>query len=59
MKIKLDKDLYDRAREFAEKKKFPSVDEFVARLIEKELNTEVQEDDPEVLKRLQGLGYIE
>ncbi|MCK6483240.1 MAG: hypothetical protein HUU22_07315 [Phycisphaerae bacterium] len=58
-KIKIDKDLYERAKAYAAAKKYPSVDDFIARLIERELNTEVQEDDPEVVKRLQGLGYIE
>jgi len=57
--VKIDKDLYKRAKAYAEAKKFPSVNEFVARLIERELNTEVQADDPEVIKRLEGLGYIE
>lgn len=58
-KIKIDKDLYDRAVKYAAEKKFPSVDDFIARLIERELNTQTQADDPEVLKRLEGLGYIE
>jgi len=58
-KIKIDKDLYERAKTYAEQKKYPSVDDFVARLIERELNTEVQQDDPEVVERLKGLGYIE
>jgi hypothetical protein len=59
-KIKLDKDLYDSACKYAAEHKFPSVDEFVAKLIEQELNKQADdEDDPEVLKRLEGLGYIE
>jgi hypothetical protein len=58
-RLKIDKDLYERARAYAALKKFASVDDFVARLIERELNTVAQADDPEVLKRLEGLGYIE
>lgn len=59
VKIKIDKDLYERAKTHAAEKKFPSVDDFVARLIELELNKETQEDDPAVVERLKGLGYIE
>lgn len=58
-KIKIEKDLYERAAAYAADKKFASVDDFVARLIERELNKEAQEDDPEVVERLKGLGYIE
>lgn len=59
VKIKIDKDLFDRAKAYAAEKKFPSVDDFIARLIELELNKQAQEDDPEVVERLKGLGYIE
>jgi hypothetical protein len=58
-KIKIDKDLFERASQYAAAKKFPSIDEFVAHLIEKELATQTQEDDPQVVERLKGLGYIE
>ena len=58
-KIKIDKDLFERAQQYAAQKKFPSVDEFVASLIERELGTQSQEDDPQVVERLKGLGYIE
>ena len=58
-KIKLPADLLDRARRHAETAGFSSVDEFVARAVEKELERSQQEpDDEETRKRLEGLGYI-
>jgi hypothetical protein len=58
-KIKLPADIYDRARLHAEKAGFASVDEFVARAVEKELERlSLEEDEEEARKRLEGLGYI-
>jgi metal-responsive CopG/Arc/MetJ family transcriptional regulator len=58
-KIKIDKNLLERAKKFASVAGYSSVDEFIAHLIEKELaNLEGAEDDEEVKKRLKGLGYI-
>lgn len=60
-KIKLPADLYERAKEHAEKIGFDSVDEFVARALEKEmerLKGAESDDDEETRKRLEGLGYI-
>jgi metal-responsive CopG/Arc/MetJ family transcriptional regulator len=58
-KIKIDKNLLERAKKFASAAGYSSVDEFIAHLIEKELaNLEGAEDDEEVKKRLKGLGYI-
>jgi metal-responsive CopG/Arc/MetJ family transcriptional regulator len=58
-KIKLPADLLDRARRHAETAGFSSVDEFVARAVEKELERSQEEpDDEETRKRLEGLGYI-
>ena len=58
-KVKLPADLLERAKRHAESAGFGSVDEFVARAVEKELERS-QEDpsDEETRKRLEGLGYI-
>jgi metal-responsive CopG/Arc/MetJ family transcriptional regulator len=59
-KIKIDRDLLKRAEEYAARKGYPSVDEFISHLLEREMR---QEDEPseseeELRKKLQGLGYI-
>lgn len=59
-KIKLDKDLLERAELFAEAAGYASVAEFITHLIEKEISI-LEEGDTsleEVEKRLRGLGYI-
>ena len=61
-KIKLDKDLIERCKKYAEEVGYSSVEEFVSHTLEKELRKEGQnspEDDEQVTKRLKGLGYIE
>lgn len=59
-KIKLDDGLYDRVWKIAEKAGYPSVDEFLTHLIEKELAVlESADSDADVTERLRGLGYIE
>jgi predicted CopG family antitoxin len=58
-KIKIEKDLYERARKCAGLAGYSSVDEFITHLIEKELSKlEGAESDEEVKERLKGLGYI-
>lgn len=57
--MKLPRDLYDQAKRQADAAGYGSVDEFVAHLVEKELERLVQSvDDAETKKRLKGLGYI-
>ena len=59
-KIKLDKNLFERAGAFAAKAGYASVEEFVTHLLEREIakfNSE-DESEEEVKKRLEGLGYI-
>lgn len=59
-KIKLDGHLYDRVKKVADTAGYPSPDEFIVHLIEKELSViESAESDEEVTERLRGLGYIE
>lgn len=59
-KIKLEKDLIDRAKKISEMAGYASVDEFITHIIEKELAQLDSGDDSieEVEKRLRGLGYI-
>lgn len=59
-KIKLEKDLLERARKYADTAGYSSVEEFITHIIEKELAAiEAGGDsEDEIKKRLQGLGYI-
>jgi len=62
-KIKLDGDLYDRAKKISETAGYSSVDEFVSHVLEKELRNITggdgePEDEEKVRERLKGLGYI-
>ena len=63
-KIKIDKELLKKAREYTAKAGYTSVEEFVSHIIEKEISrseeseSEETESEEEVKKRLQGLGYI-
>ena len=59
-KIKIDRDLYERAQAIAKQAGYSSVDEFVVHLLEKATSdAEHVQGKEEVRKRLQGLGYIE
>lgn len=58
-KIKIEKDLLERAKKCANLAGYSSVDEFITHLIEKELSKlEGAENDEEIKERLKGLGYI-
>ena len=58
--IKLEKDLFERVKRCADAGGCSSPQEFVRHVLEKELSTiEDGESDEEILKKLQGLGYIE
>ena len=57
--IKLDKDLFERARKIAKISGYATVDEFVVHVLEKELAAlEDAGSDEEIKKKLEGLGYI-
>ena len=59
-KIKIDKSLYERVVETAERGGYSSADEFVTHLLEKAVKDLQQAaTDEEVEKQLRGLGYIE
>ena len=58
-KIKIDKDLYERVKDVSGGAGYSSVEEFVTHLLERVANPlEADDSDEDVLKRLQGLGYI-
>ena len=58
-KVKIDKELYQKAKDFAQEIGYSSVDEYVAHLLEREVNS-AQDDneDEKVSEQLRGLGYI-
>ena len=59
-KIKIDKALYERVVQTAERAGYSSADEFVKHLLEKAVSdVEGASTDEEVEKQLRGLGYIE
>jgi len=58
-KIKLDKDLYSKIKQYAEIAGYSSVEEFVTHALEKEIaQLEEAEGEEEIRKKLRGLGYI-
>jgi metal-responsive CopG/Arc/MetJ family transcriptional regulator len=59
-KIKLEKDLLEKAEKYATSAGYSSVEELITHLLEKELaKWEASEGEKEVEKRLRGLGYID
>ncbi len=59
-KIKIDPDLLERATRAAHSAGYSSVEEFVAHLIEHELQKhEAEEAETQVSDQLRGLGYLE
>ncbi|HOX25313.1 MAG TPA: hypothetical protein PLL30_12930 [Candidatus Krumholzibacteria bacterium] len=59
-KIKLDRDLLARAERASKAAGYASVEEFVAHVLERELDKfdKGAADEEEIRKRMQGLGYI-
>lgn len=58
-KIKIDKELYNKAKHVAKNEGYSSVEEFITHILEKIIDQpETGESDDDVIKRLQGLGYI-
>ena len=58
-KIKLDKELLDKIKRYADIAGYSSPEEFITHALEKELaKLEGAESEEEIKKRLQGLGYI-
>lgn len=60
VKVKLEKDLYDRVVKCTGIVGYSSPEEFIVHVLERECEKlEEIEDDPRVEERLRGLGYIE
>ncbi|MCP4897803.1 MAG: hypothetical protein GY906_12595 [bacterium] len=58
-KVKLEKSLIERIRRCSEVAGYSTPEEFITHALEKELaQLEDAEDEEELKKRLQGLGYI-
>ncbi len=58
-KIKIDKELYERAKRAASETGYSSLEELVTTILERELNLrESGDNDEDVLNRMKGLGYI-
>lgn len=59
-KIKLDKDLLEKVKKYAAIAGYSSPEEFVTHALENEIAKleEAGDDEDELKKRLQGLGYI-
>lgn len=57
--VRLERELYKQAAQHAAQAGYSSLEEFVAHVLEKELERS-RDDDPEdlVRKRLSGLGYL-
>ncbi len=59
-KIKIEKPLYERVEQTAQRAGYSSAEEFVTHLLEKAVSdVEQVSTDEEVEKQLRGLGYIE
>lgn len=58
--IKLNKEVWQRVKKCSDASGYSSPEEFVEHLLERELaKLEDAESDAEIVKRLQGLGYLE
>lgn len=59
VKVKLEKDLVDKVKKYADIAGYSSPEEFITHALEKELaKLEDADTEEEIKKRLQGLGYI-
>ncbi|HPB58814.1 MAG TPA: hypothetical protein PLB50_02635 [Candidatus Saccharicenans sp.] len=59
VKVKLDKELYQKIEKVAEVAGYSSPEEFVIHVLEKEISQfEGADSEEEIKKRLKGLGYI-
>ncbi len=59
-KVKIDSNLFDRAKKAAEKAGYSGIEEFITHIIEAEVAKHEKTDtDSKVADQLRGLGYIE
>jgi hypothetical protein len=58
-KIKIEKELLEKCKKYAELAGYSSVEEFISHTLEREVKKLDESDSEEdIKKRLQGLGYI-
>jgi metal-responsive CopG/Arc/MetJ family transcriptional regulator len=58
-KVKLEKELLEKVKKYAEMAGYSSPQEFIAHCLEKEIaKLEESDSEEEVKKKLKGLGYI-
>ena len=58
-KIKLDKELLNKVKHYAELAGYSSVEEFITHALEREIERlEESDSEEEIKKKLKGLGYI-
>ncbi len=58
-KIKIESDLYDKLKQYAEAAGYSSADEFIVHVLEKSVaDLEKNADEQSVKDRLTGLGYL-
>jgi hypothetical protein len=58
-KVKLEKDLLEKIKKYAELSGYTSPEEFIVHCLEKEISKlEESDSEEEIKKRLKGLGYI-
>jgi metal-responsive CopG/Arc/MetJ family transcriptional regulator len=58
-KVKLDKDLLDKVKKYAQMSGYSSPEEFITHCLEKEISSlEESDSEEEIKKKLKGLGYI-
>lgn len=58
-KVKLEKDLLEKVKKYAEMSGYSSPEEFITHCLEKEISQlEETDSEEEVKKKLKGLGYI-
>ena len=59
VKVKIDRDLYDRLRKVADVTGYATTEEFITHVLEKEmLHFEGAASDDDIRNKLKGLGYI-
>jgi hypothetical protein len=60
VKVKIESNLFERAKLAAESAGYSSVEEFIANCVEKEIEKlNIEKDERQVSNQLRGLGYIE
>ncbi len=58
-KVKLDSDLMEKVKKYAEIAGYTSSEEFITHCLEREISKlEESDSEEEIKKKLQGLGYI-